>query len=285
MAWYQLETKELQIEISDNEQHGVHKKGYNGISSLTSVHYPQNLFVPTFAGMNLEYFYNGDREYFLQQPFEPRKVPMSISKQNEQTVTLHQSPTPLYGLESWTSFTAKDDCAVDIDFRCIAHKDVFPNDFLALFWASYIHGPENKSIYFCTETEDQLEPKWQQFCTHTHGHESSVLPHGITCSYRNTFDQHLVSSYSPVRFSKPLYFGLFGPMVFALFFEERDCMRFAHSPTGAGADNPAWDFQYIVDQPQVGKNYGWKGRMIYKLYQGRDDVLQEYEKFLAERHC
>ncbi len=45
--------------------------------------------------------------------------------------------------------------------------------------------------------------------------------------------------------------------------------------------NPTWDFQWIVPQPESGKEYQLAGRLIHKLWDGRDDVRSEVKKFLA----
>lgn len=279
MTTYSLATKELNVEISDNESHGQHKKGYNGISALTSVHHGKSIFVPEYAGLNLEYFYNGNRALFLQEPFEPRRAPMTISQLDENSVVLYQAETPIYGVESWTTYSTANENAIDIHFRCILHKDVFPHGFLTLFWASYIHHPENKSIYFIKPSKQESEVKWQQFCTHTHGHESTVRSEIDEHNEQNVFDQYLIDSFSPVRFSTPMYYGRYGPMAMALLFEQRDGLRFTHSPTGAGADNPAWDFQFVINHPKVGHEFLWNGRMIYKPFQDRNDLLREYEAY------
>ena len=40
--------------IADNQQYGIHRKGYNGVASLIPHDYGNNIFVPRYAGLNYE---------------------------------------------------------------------------------------------------------------------------------------------------------------------------------------------------------------------------------------
>lgn len=68
-------------------------------------------------------------------------------------------------------------------------------------------------------------------------------------------------------------------MVFAYFFDTPEIIRFSQSPTGGGRLNPAWDFQYLVPNPQVGKKYSFRVRMLYKPFVSEDDISNEYERW------
>jgi hypothetical protein len=74
-------------------------------------------------------------------------------------------------------------------------------------------------------------------------------------------------------------------MVWIIVFERPDGIRFAHSPSGggwneAGRDtNPAWDFQWVIPDPEVGREYQMRYRAIYKLWVGRPDVLEEVSRY------
>ena len=47
----------------------------------------------------------------------------------------------------------------------------------------------------------------------------------------------------------------------------------------ADPHSPAWDWQYVVPQPQTGKTYGYRARILYKPFEGRDAVLRDYESW------
>ncbi|MCA9128260.1 MAG: hypothetical protein KDB22_14305, partial [Planctomycetales bacterium] len=75
-------------------------------------------------------------------------------------------------------------------------------------------------------------------------------------------------------------------MVLIYVFQPNSSIRFTHSPSGGGRSatgddtNPAWDFQLIIPQPKAGHEYELNGRLIYKEWQGRNDVLAEVAAYL-----
>jgi hypothetical protein len=42
-----------------------------------------------------------------------------------------------------------------MSFRCVAHQHVFHHDYIDLFWANYIDGPTDKSMYFPGGLEEE----------------------------------------------------------------------------------------------------------------------------------
>ncbi|MEX1241938.1 MAG: hypothetical protein WEB30_19615, partial [Cyclobacteriaceae bacterium] len=123
-----------------------HRPGYNGIAQLYHVQEDSSVFVPALAGFNLEHVFGGDSLYQL---FEPRLHPMTLYRKTDDEVLLYQTPTPLSGVESLTSFKAASPHYIDITFECIFHQEgFFTHDYAGLFWASYIHEPDDKKIYF-----------------------------------------------------------------------------------------------------------------------------------------
>ena len=73
-------------------------------------------------------------------------------------------------------------------------------------------------------------------------------------------------------------------MVFAYLFSEPEegTIRFTQSPNGAGEGKPAWDFQYILPDFEVGKQYAIKLRVIYKEWINSQDIENEYLKWTGK---
>jgi hypothetical protein len=65
-------------------------------------------------------------------------------------------------------------------------------------------------------------------------------------------------------------------MVLAFMFDAPGRIRFSQSPTGGGELNPAWDFQYIIPDVKIGREYSFRARMIYKKFMGKKDIEKEY---------
>jgi hypothetical protein len=55
--------------------------------------------------------------------------------------------------------------------------------------------------------------------------------------------------------------------------------RLPLSAAGAGARNPAWDFQFIVRKPEVGKPYSVRARLALKPWQSNHDASNELERW------
>lgn len=288
-----LESAELQCEIGNNAPDGEHRGGYNGVFRLTSIHQQETLFVPPYAGLNLEHiFHRRINTLDRTELFEPRNAAMEFSMLNKRSARLHQPPTPLTRLESFTTFTLEGANAIDMEFRCRPTADVFEDGALGLFWASYINAPEDKSMYFLRADSTLDAPQWQQFCTQYHNHDSTIIAPG------DHFDWHfpetmmgttLFSSFSRIQYAEPFFYGRFRNMVWIVMFADPAGVRLTHSPSGGGQTPdrtdtcPAWDFQWILPHVEAGHEYTLHVRVVYKLWEGREDVLQEYRSYQEKK--
>lgn len=281
MAHETFAVGELTAVIGDNEAYDDRRPGYNGIHRLVHRTLPdRSLF--GIAGLNFEHIFDGEqdqrslvsgeREIF----FEPRNHPMTLRKIAADEAELHQAPTPTYHLESWTRFKLVPPHSIDFSFRCRPHQHAFRRDYIGLFWASYINAPENKSIYF------RDGRGWVQLCTQEHNNQSTVrhVEDAIELTFADVPHQTLYKSLSPLRFSEPFYYGYFGQThVMILMFDRSEGIRFSHSPSSGGPPsfpNPAWDFQFLVPQFEVGEHYDFRARLVYRERCSRDEIEQEF---------
>ncbi|MBI4557848.1 MAG: hypothetical protein HY706_09705 [Candidatus Hydrogenedentes bacterium] len=285
-----FEVSRLRCTIGNNNGLGEHRPWYNGLFNMSSPDQSQTPFVPAYAGFNLENFYDArprhpDPAVF----FEPRANPIEFKRVNATTAELYQAPTPFYGIESRIRFELKEPHYIDVAYTCIPRNADLAGKFFGVFWASYINEPLDKSIHFLAGGSSLEHPKWVQFCTQQHDRDSTV-PHesdkteltfqpGPTC---------LWNQISPLRYSQPFFYGVFRNMVLIYIFEPNPGLRFAHSPSGGGptkaddAYNPAWDFQLVVPDYEVDKEYGFRARIVYKPWVNRADVIAEVKKYLGD---
>jgi hypothetical protein len=282
MAHDTFQVGDLTAVIGDNEAHGKHAAGYNGIHHLVHRNEPNTLFVPTVAGLNLEHIFDGDRDLRNRNDarvfFEPRHAPMVFKKLSDNEAELHQPPTPNYKLESWTRFQLVAPHYIDFTFRCHATQHVFRHGYIGLFWANYINAPDDKSMYF------RGGQRWLQLCTPQHNNQSTVVSRNNR--FNPTFSpvpaETLYKNFSPLSFDEPFFYGLYRNQLFLLIFDGSDGIRFSHSPSGGGDNaelqttNPAWDFQFLIPAYDVLKEYGFRARAVYRERCSRKAVLEEF---------
>jgi hypothetical protein len=275
MAHATFHVGDLTAVIGDNEAYPGHRAGYNGIHRLTHRTNPHSLF--TVAGLNLEHIFDGDQDLRgnIKVLFEPRNFPMTLTKLSDSEAELHRAETPTFHLESWTRFKLVPPHYIDITFRCTPRQHVFRYGYIGLFWASYIDAPENKSIYF------RDDKGWVQLCTQGHTNQSTVVPVGNTIDLKFTpkTRQMLYNNLSPLRYSDPFYYGLFGTHQYLLMFDRTEGIRFAHSPSAGrppSATEVAWDWQFIIATYDVLREYGYRARMVYRERCSRDEVVKEF---------
>ena len=287
MAHGTLQIGDLRATIGDNSAEGVHRAGYNGAWSLAHKAESENLFVPAVAGLNLEHIFDGHTGTTRELLFEPRNAPMEFAKLSDSEAELHQPPTPYFGLESWSRFTLRAPNYIDFHFRCRATMHAFMGGYIGLFWANYINAPENKGIFFRGRFPNSNRTHWIQANTQWHDDESTFLhlDDKAQLKFADGYPNMLYTNFSKLRYDEPFYYGLRKNMVFVVMFDRADGIRVAHSPSGGGSTpdngdtNPAWDFQFIVPRYEVGKEYGFKVRVVYKKYDGREDVAEEVRKW------
>ena len=234
------------------------------------------------AGLNLEHIFDGDQDLRGDNKvlFEPRHAPMTFTRLSDSEAELHQPETPTFFLESWTRFKLVAPHYIDITFRCKPHQHAFRHGYIGLFWASYIDNPENKSIYF------RDAKGWVQLCSQTHTDESTVVHVDDKTDLQFTANTRpmLYKSLSPLRFSEPVYYGIFGTHQYILMFDRTDGIRFAHSPSAGGppsATEVAWDWQFIIPKYEVLQEYGYRARVAYRERCSREEVLAEYRNWRA----
>lgn len=288
MDYDEFKVSHLCCVIGNNAALGPHNAWYNGIFSMRSPDEDVSVFVPAYAGLNLEHFFDirpmrAEREIF----FEPRAAPMTFTRLNETAAELHQPPTPFYGIESWTRFDLNEPYYIDMTFRCIPRKAGLEGGILGVFWASYINAPLDKSIYFLTAGSSLDKPVWVQYCTLEHGRDSTVCrkSDGLAIPFAGGRGS-LYNAISPLRYSAPFFYGRVRDKALIYIFAPGPTVRFSHSPSGGGATsagdayNPAWDFQLIIPDYKVDTEYRIELRLVYKPWVDRTDVLAEVRKYL-----
>jgi hypothetical protein len=163
-----------------------------------------------------------------------------------------------------------------------------------MFWASYISETEDRSIFFLGRAADDPDAptRWITALSPLHDvrstHVASFEPAAWRALDRSNWPG-LARDLSPYRFDAPFYYGRSRNMAWALLFDpasisDRQTIRFSQSPTGGGGRSPAWDFHYLIRPCEVGRQYGWKARIVYRPFTRAADILDEYKRWSGPGH-
>ena len=258
----------------DDEVLPNHRAGYSGVASLTHTDRRANLFVPSYAGLNFEHIHDGtvqDRKVL----FEPRNVSMQLRVVDQYTAELYQAPTPHYKLESCQRYRMLEDGTIELTVECIPHAKTFINDYVGLFWASYIHQPQSLDIHFKgRDSQGDSGTRWIRGVTPRHGVLSTHLAadDDRTFSYEDGFPLTLVFNRSNFRYTEPWYYGVSHGMALVLMFRPQDRIRLTQSPSGGGDGNPAWDFQSFFPNLKHGQRCQIVMRAMYVPFESREQI-------------
>ena len=96
--------------------------------------------------------------------------------------------------------------------------------------------------------------------------------------YDKAFPLSLVFNRSKWRYREPWYYGVNGDVALVQMFRPDDRVRLTQSPSGGGKGNPAWDFQYILPDYEVGKCY----RMVMRAKLLRFTSAEQIERDTAD---
>lgn len=270
-------------EAVDDDVLPGHRAGYSGVASLTHKLRPENLFVPAYAGLNYEHIHDGttrDRDVL----FEPRRAAMELRVIDEHTVELYQPPTPTWKLESCLRYQMLEDGAIEMTLECIPRARTFNSGYIGLFWASYIHQPESLDIHFRGRKAGAAEGEgWIRGVTPSHGVDAVHLStkDDRTFKHDEDFPLSLVFNRSAYHYTEPWYYAVSHGMAYVAIFRPQDQVRFVQSPSGGGAGNPAWDFQYFIPDYEVGRRYQMVMRTMYAPYESAEQVRRVSQSHLA----
>jgi hypothetical protein len=251
-----------------------HRAAYHGLASLKHVQRPDNLFVPFYAGLNLEHTHDGTN-HPRDILFQPRNAPMELRVIDSVTAELYQKPTPTWQLETCLRYHMLEDGTIEMTMECTARGRTFANGYIGMFWASYIHEPESMDIHFRGHRAGQeAASQWIRGVTPSHGVDATHRASGDDRQFAHDADFALTLVFhdSPYRYSEPWYYGVSHGMAMVFMFRPKDQVRFSQSPSGAGKGNPAWDFQYFIADYQVGHRYQMVMRAMYVPYESPEQI-------------
>jgi len=277
----------------------------SGFSQLRHADFPErSLF--SWVGLNFEHVFNGVLADDYRSGSTPRNDPCHILVHSASSASLvWPAEGSSWGLACEMRFALSGANCVDIDFTItptrpdIIHHQFHP-PYVAMMWASYLELARDRSIHFYGT--DGKNKGWMALGQESCGafEQGAISCYGVPpLPWECNANAANLGQHFSKKFLSPFYYGLVDgdgdpataddTMVFIMMFDQRQPIRFAMWNFFPGADGkadphrPAWDWQFIVRNPRVGKTYGYKARLVYKRFVSPQDVRHEYLHWLEEQ--
>jgi hypothetical protein len=275
-----------------------------GFRPLVHERFPdQNIYRDDAVGLNFEHIFNGaaaDREISHATPrIDPRLI---VSHSTSEASVIHRAEDSSWRIDSEMRYKLMKPCTIDLTFSATLREQRYPLGYVAMMWASYMNRACERWIYFYGELDGT--EGWISF-----GDDTKDRPEGFETGtvsatgvpdlpYEEAAEKLNIIENQRKKFIKPFYYGLVDgdgdldthddTMVYVVMFDQIDPIRFALWNFSCDADgnrdphSPAWDWQYVIRNPAVNKQYGYRARIIYKPFVGRADVVREFEHWKSE---
>lgn len=263
-----IQSGELQAIVGDCSRNGSGGPQYCGLWSLTSKQRQFNAFGNSYAGL---------------LPGELRGRPnVTLQMIDDQSAALVKPATEQDPTEARVTYRF-------VSPNCLEHTLTLKDNrsrmsslgYREVSWCSYMNSPDDIRLHFLSAGQ------MTAYISPQHGVGSRIGPSFIPeleqTPPQDEKRQPFHVDFAPLKFEAPFYYGRLGQMVLLYVFDNGEDLRFFCSPSGGGGSLvpgltcPAWDFLWIIPQAkyEVGKEFTFKLRMIYKPYVSDEDVLAE----------
>ncbi|QDU43186.1 hypothetical protein Mal52_16580 [Symmachiella dynata] len=243
------------------------------------------------AGLNFEHIISGHQT--PHNKFTPRHGRYTLHRlpdQNSVQLVRRAEDSP-WKVSSTLTYKVTAPHYIDFEFRCRVHDaQLFGERGWALFFfANYMNDVAEVPLHFRGIKQPGDEETWiagdapagpadwNGGGTYRHV-DAAPLEYDDDVKFRlNSW------SYDAPRFTKPFYYGRVArDMTLILMFDK------AHTPVDEMRlslfkfklpqhPRPAWDFQYVVHRVEENREYGFRGRLVWKKFVSPADCLEEYQ--------
>jgi len=271
------------------------KRQGSGFTPLIFKSYPgANLFRNDAVGINFEHIFNGAKEQNGISMFTPRHDPCHLKQVGESRFQIHwPNKGSKWGMEARMVYDLSKEGYVDLVFECKPTRDLYSQGFVAMMWASYMNRTLDRKIHFWGKEGDRTgwvefgEGKGKDFEVGTVSHAAVAnLP-----SEKGAKTLNLIE-HPGKKFITPFYYGLVDGdhdlkttndrLLYLVLFDQTEPIRFAmwnfikNKAGNPDTHSPAWDWQYVIRDPKVGKSYGYRARVVVKPFKGTEQIWEEY---------
>jgi len=254
-----------------------------------------NLFRDDAVGINFEHIFNGTKEQNDISMFTPRHDPCELKQFSSRRYQIHwPNNGSKWGMEARMDYDFSKENYVDLVFECIPTRNLYSQGFVAMMWASYMNRAIDRKIRFWGKEGDRTgwvafgERKGKRFEVGTVSNAGvEDLPYEGGAETLNLIEN------SEKKFITPFYYGLIDGdhdlkttddrLLYLVLFDQTESIRFAmwnfikNNAGNPDSHSPAWDWQYVIRNPEVGMSYGYKARVVVKPFKGIEQIWREYQ--------
>jgi hypothetical protein len=286
---------ELRVRFRDNSASPAELSGLDALFHSAAADF--DAFDPdgkgSSAGLNFEHIISGHAS--AHNKFTPRhgRFDLYALDDRRSVVLVRRRENCPWDVSSTLEYRLAAPHAVDFSFRCTPHDAArfAPQGYAIFFFANYMNDVLSPAIHFlgideAGGQEKWIEadapaghPDWNQGGTYRAASAEPTL-------YAANHDFRLNSwSYDYPRFTRPFYYGRAArDMVFMLMFDRAhtavDEIRFSLFKFKLPRQpRPAWDFQYVIHPVENDREYGFRGRLLWKKWVSAEDCLAEYTRW------
>ena len=269
-----------------------------GFNPLRYTDYPNStLYRPDQVGLNFEHIFNGLARDYEPSFFTPRVDRNYLVVHSEKSASIRfASEDCTWGMGSTMTYTLREPHFVDLTFRCTPTADRFDKGYAAMMWASYMNRTRSREIHFLGREGGR--EGWVTFGNMVNGElEVGTVAHvdARPLPYEKESRTLNIVEHPTKKFIEPFYYGLVDgdndlrteddTLVYIMMFDQTASIRFAmwnfikNAEGKPDTHSPAWDWQYVIHDPEVGHTYGYRARVVIKPWVDQDDVVQEYRSW------
>jgi hypothetical protein len=254
-----------------------HHLGYHGIRTLYDKTEKRNLVVPLISWLNLQ----GVRLTGIENdPVDARAWagvgrgwPMRMERKGA-GVVLILDPRPNTQFRYSIEFQPAEPDGIDFSIRLVFHKK--PAKEPARFrgsWPCYVNAFDDVRFYYPRGKTPQ-EWKWDSL-----GKNPDIVI-GEPVGYK-----HRQEGFRAEDQVLPVGFGRIGHRVLILMFDDPKVRFFMVNSGGhysiSAIQNPAWDFEWVMDDYPLDKPVGFNGRLVYTVFDNEEKIMRRYREWVA----
>lgn len=233
--------------------------------------------------------------------FSPIQDPCQLTVNSSTSVTLYwPARTAKWPLECWMKYRFVKN-AIDMEFTVKQVGDIPNLGYLAFMFASYVQAMGgDRSLYFYG-INNKRQIGWQRFGDWEPGGRcmGGIIPcWGVKAlPYESAVPYDVAETELGFKFLSPYYYGICDgdgdksttgdKVAYVMMFDRMPETRFVMWNWSGNGDLPAWDWEWVMRGPKVGKYETYKARVLFKPYTTisslRQDLPCEYIRWCSGR--